>query len=253
MFCRLANLRSLISSRLGNDFKVRFSYDAKTCKYTISDNNHHLVAYHEKLALWSYQRGIANRAKEIGDTYHLANIEFIDGDLIVDCGANIGDLALFFKDSEKLIEYIGIEPAPLEYECLIENVSPSVCHNLGLWSENKILNFYLAGQKGDSSFIEPREFDSVTKVNAVRLDQLINRNIKLLKIEAEGGEPEVLMGAEQLLRKIQFISADLGFERGPSAESTLVPVTNFLIKRDFELVAISHKRVVALFRNLALE
>jgi len=237
---------------LGNGYAVKFTFDKKTGLYTISDKSHQIKAHHEKLALWSYQRGIVNRAEQMGEIYHLQHIKFSDNDVVIDCGANIGDLALYFKNHKLAVEYIGIEPAPLEYECLVENVAPMKCHNLGLWFENGSIDFYLAGQKGDSSFIEPRHFDSVVKVDTVRLDQLIDRDIKLLKIEAEGGEPEVLMGAEKLLPKVEFISADLGFERGPTAESTLVPVMNFLMERNFELVAISHKRVVALFRNKGL-
>ena len=252
IFCRLANGRAFFSAMLGNGYKVKFAFDKKSGLYEISDKNYVIKAHHEKLALWSYQRGIINRAEQMGEIYHLQNIEFGDGDVVIDCGANIGDLALYFKNHKLAVEYIGIEPAPLEYECLVHNVAPMQCHNLGLWFENGSIDFYLAGQKGDSSFIEPRHFDSVVKVETVRLDQLIDREIKLLKIEAEGGEPEVLMGAEKLLPKVEFISADLGFERGPTAESTLVPVMNFLMERNFELVAISHKRVVALFRNKGL-
>jgi FkbM family methyltransferase len=248
-FCRLANVRSFFSSMLGKGYKVKFTFEKHSGIFTISDDDHIIKAHHEKLALWSYQRGIVNRAEQMGEIYHLENIKFTDGDVVVDCGANVGDLALYFKQYKYDVEYIGIEPAPLEYECLIQNVAPMKCHNVGLWHKDGSIDFYLAGQKGDSSFIEPRNLDAVVKVKTVRLDQLIDRKIKLLKIEAEGGEPEVLIGAENLLPKIEFISADLGFERGPTAESTLVPVMNFLMQRNFELVSISHQRVVALFRN----
>lgn len=249
IFCRLANFRSIFSSTLGKGFEVKFSYEKFNGKYTISDGEHKIESYHEKHALWSYQRGIVNRASEMGDIYHLGKIKFSPGDLVIDCGANVGDLMLYLRQECDAIEYVGIEPSPLEYECLVTNVSPMKCLNLGLWFEQSTMDFYLAGQGADSSFIKPRHFDSSLKVNTVRLDSLFDRNIKLLKVEAEGAEPEVLLGSENLLSKIQYISADLGFERGPNEESTLVPVLNFLLERNFELVEISHKRIVALFRN----
>ena len=71
----------------------------------------------------------------------------------------------------------------------------------------------------------------------------------MLKLEAEGCEPEILEGLGKKLEKIEFISADLGFERGKNADSTLVPVTNYLLGRGFELVDVSHFRVCVLFRN----
>ena len=36
---------------------------------------------------------------------------------------------------------------------------------------------------------------------------------------------------------------------GSTQESTLAPVTNYLLKRGFELKAINHDRVIALFKN----
>ena len=232
---------------MGKDFEVKFSYDASARRYMISGREHKFFSHHEKLAFWSYQRGVSNRAREIGEIYHLGKIEFSSGDLVIDCGANVGDLMLYLRQECDAIEYVGIEPSPLE--CLVTNVQPMRCLNLGLWFEQGSLDFYLAGQKGDSSFIKPRHFDSIVKVNTVRLDSLFDRNIKLLKVEAEGAEPEVLLGAENLLSKIQYISADLGFERGTHGESTLVPVLNYLLERNFELVEISHERIVALFKN----
>ena len=75
------------------------------------------------------------------------------------------------------------------------------------------------------------------------------KKIKLLKLEAEGAEPEALAGCEKLLKNIEYISADLGFERGANEESTIEDVTNFLLSRNFRLVKFELPRVVALFVN----
>ena len=45
--------------------------------------------------------------------------------------------------------------------------------------------------------------------------------IKLLKLQAEGAEPEVSKGSLNSLKNIKFITADLGPERGLNQESTL--------------------------------
>ena len=71
----------------------------------------------------------------------------------------------------------------------------------------------------------------------------------MLKLEAEGAEPEILEGIGDKLRLIEYISADLGFERGANCESTLVPVTNMLLRNNFSLVEVGYSRVVALFKN----
>ena len=67
--------------------------------------------------------------------------------------------------------------------------------------------------------------------------------------EAEGAEPEVIRGAGKKLELIEFISADLGFERGARNESTFKEVTNYLLENNFVLIEFSDARRCALFRN----
>jgi hypothetical protein len=70
-------------------------------------------------------------------------------------------------------------------------------------------------------------------------------------VEAEGAEPEILEGLGNKLDCVEYVTADLWYERGIKAESTLAPVTNFLIQRGFELVDFDHYRMCVLYRNRA--
>ena len=173
------------------------------------------------------------------------------GDVILDCGVNVGDLFIWFQNKNLNIEYIGFEPSSKEYECLKENVTPHKTYNVGLWCEEEILTFYASSQNGDSSIIAPGTYDEVIEIKGTKLSRYINQQIKLLKLEAEGGEPEILVGLGDEINKIEYISADLGYERGDNRESTLIPVINYLYERNFELINISHGRVCALFKNRA--
>jgi hypothetical protein len=76
-----------------------------------------------------------------------------------------------------------------------------------------------------------------------------SERIRLLKLEAEGAEPEILVGAESVLSRIDYIAADLGPERGLKQEQTATPVINFLLARGFELIDMKFDRVTCLFRN----
>ena len=91
-------------------------------------------------------------------------------------------------------------------------------------------------------------------METVRLDQAVAHlpRIKLLKLEAEGYEPEVIAGASGILDRIEYVSADVGFERGTAMQSTLPDVTNYLLSRGFEIVANGRHRLVLLFRNKAI-
>ena len=128
-------------------------------------------------------------------------------------------------------------------------MSPSVVHNVGLWNEDGKLTFYVSSQGADSSLIEPTEYDEKITCKVSRLEKYIDKPIKCLKLEAEGAEPEILEGLGEKINMVEYIAADLGFERGIEAESTLVPVTNYLLARGFELVDVNHGRICALFRN----
>ena len=187
----------------------------------------------------------------MGETYFLPKIDFQPGDVVVDCGANIGELKYYFLVNDIPVEYIGIEPSPLEYACLEQNAAPSKTYNVGLWDRDGELDFYVSSHHADSSLIEPPSYDEVVRVPTKRLDELLpDTRIRLLKLEAEGAEPEVIAGAEGILQNIEYVSADLGPERGIEQTSTLGDVTNFLLARGFEIVATGPmKRLTVLYRN----
>lgn len=208
------------------------------------------------LSLWN---GLDVKAKTIGEAYFLENIEWQDGDLVIDCGAQLGFLSLYLmkkaNDLELSLEYHAFEPSELENKCLENNTSGfegREVHKVGLWNQDKKLNFYVSSEWADSSLIKPTNFEFTCEVQARRLDSLFAGNkIKLLKVEAEGGEPEVLEGALNILREIHYIAADLGPERGVEKKTTYVESINFLLENGFELVELisSKGRGTALFKR----
>ncbi len=244
LFCFFFNLAAVL-----RNIDVRFSYDKNLKRYTAASSQQKLYFYHRKQAEMAYRDGFSARANSLGHAYFLPEISFKAGDLVVDCGANMGDLKLYFSENAIPVEYLGFEPSPLEFECLKQNVSPSVVLNKGLWNADSFLTFYVSSQGADSSFIKPPSFDEECKIPTTRLDSIVQKKIKLLKLEAEGAEPEVLVGCENIFKNIEYISADLGFERGVEQKSTLAPVVNYLLAKNFELLGVRHDRIAALFRN----
>ena len=235
----------------GVDARVRF--DGTRRAFVVRSGKYSLAFRHEAQAYYACKRGIVRRTQLLGETYFLPQIGFAAGDVVVDCGANVGELKYWFLEQGLPVEYIGIEPSPLEYRCLGENVAPSQTFNVGLWDRDGTLDFYVSSQMADSSLIEPPEYDEKIQVPTRRLDSLLaGKSIKLLKLEAVGAEPEAIAGCEGLLGDIEYISADLGFERGVDQTSTLGEVTNFLLARGFEIVANGRKRLTVLYRNTGI-
>jgi FkbM family methyltransferase len=206
--------------------------------------------------IFLYKSSIKKRLNKLANDYHLGNVTIVDGDVVVDCGANIGEIEMYFqKICHKNIFYIGFEPDPLEFEALQVNVtSDGKLYNNALWKEVTELPFFLSNSTGDSTLIEGPHESTQILVKCLTVDSIIEElkleKIKLFKLEAEGAEPEILSGcSDENYNKIEFITVDAGYERGKNAESTIVEVCNFLFKRGFYLINYSNGRVTILFRN----
>lgn len=81
-----------------------------------------------------------------------------------------------------------------------------------------------------------------------------DRRIRFLKVEAEGAELEVLEGAGDMLRSIDWIAADLGFERGLEQRATAPEVIPFLLDNGFRLHKLTQPQAVRyLFANRQMQ
>lgn len=200
-----------------------------------------------------YANGLHHTLDALAHGYFLDRIPLNAGDVFLDCGANIGELAVWLRYRQPEIAYVGFEPAVREFESLKKNLPPNgVAVNKGLWNVTGKIDFYMASQTADSSFFPIADFSEVAPVEVVRLDEWVSsgKQIKVLKVEAEGGEPEVLEGAEKILHQCEFIVVDSSAERGLNKSETTSAVVNFLVRRGFDLVAITHKsRVTCLFQK----
>ena len=229
----------------------RIKYNNKENRFIINNSEITFVFENKKQGVHSYKKGLNARAIEIGKAYMLDEIDFLENDFIVDCGANVGDLLLYFKLKNYKISYLGIEPSPEEHSCLEINAKDYMHSNIGLWNKKAEKTFFVSSDGADSSLITPSTFDSKIDIKCDRLDNLLsdNKNVKLLKLEAEGAEPEVLDGASTILRNIEYISADLGPERGVDNLETYSEVTNLLYKNNFSLIKINPERLSVLYKN----
>jgi FkbM family methyltransferase len=187
----------------------------------------------------------------IFNDYCLENIEFSDDDVIVDCGANIGELnfCLFFKGFK--VNYFGIEPDPKVYQCLTLNKisGKEQFFHIALSDKAESKKLYLDTDGANTSVVYFGSEKYVT-IKTVTLDTLdIPKKIKLFKLEAEGYEREVLLGSLKTLKNIEFISVDFGPEKGIQEDHTMVDVNELLIQNNFKLIDFNNIRMTGLYRN----
>lgn len=203
-----------------------------------------------------YRGGYEARGRQLGTTYLLDELAFSNGDVIIDCGANMGDLQLYFLAKNLSVRYFGFEPNQRDFFCAGKNLSfEGKIFMEALWSKNESLTFYQDTKFASSSLIRPRKYRGAETVTARRLDSIRDIKdcgvIKLLKLEGEGAEPEIALGSSGILDRIQFISADVGPERGVLELSTELEVTKFLLQEGFEVIKRNpfHRNTV-LYRNV---
>lgn len=223
-------------------------------EYQIVGDRKKIHFSHKSRGYTYYRDGLRARSERLSSEYLLSHIDFNYGDVIIDCGANLGDLKIFFECAGIEVKYIAVEPSLQEYNCLVKNVKPSECLNIALWHESGELDFYLASETADSSLIRsPESIEKVT-VAAATLDATFVdvQRIKLLKLEAEGAEPEVLKGGAEILARTEYVTADVGPERGLEQQSTEEEVTAILKNNGYNIVARGADRHVILFKNSAI-
>ena len=200
-----------------------------------------------------YSRSVKKRGNVLADSYCLKHVKFSSDDIVIDCGANYGDLFLYLGDKINESNYVALEPSPIEYQCLLNNVPKARVLNLGLSNSNGELDFYLCSESGDSSLVEPKNYTEVVKVSVRTLDSLVDelkiKKCRLLKLEAEGWEPEILDGAKEFIKLCDYVAIDGGLERGVSEEATFPAINNFLLKSGFEMFDINGPSYRALFRK----
>ena len=244
----MANLKLLLKGS-----NLRISYDQKEKLFSIKDKEKvhffgNLVRGHRL-----YQRGLKKRAEDIFKSYLLKHIHFEDNDIVVDCGANYGDLWLSLEGKINKTSYITFEPGILESKSTKLNAPGGVHNRLGLSNRVGNSRFYVNEEDADSSLIEPFNFTHYVDVVTTTLSNYVKsnniKNIKLFKVEAEGFEPEILEGAKEVLHLINYIAIDGGYERGKNNDQTFSKTCNFLLRNNFEMVSINFKWSRALFVN----
>lgn len=140
------------------------------------------------------------------------------GDVFVDVGANVGYYTILASeivgDSGRVI---AVEPVPETAAVMNSNVGLNHAANVDVvpkacWSARGTVSIWVpSGPYGLASLKARRARGSLQSVEAVTLDELCQgiSQIRLIKIDVEGAEHEVLLGATETLAKTEFLVVEL--------------------------------------------
>jgi FkbM family methyltransferase len=171
------------------------------------------------------------------------------GDVFVDIGAGVGYYTLVA--GMKGCRVVSVEPVPSTVAALWVNIRLNNLRSVELvpycaWHEDSTIYIQIPHGRyyGLASAFYGRETMAVKiPVKCIRLDKILNKysEIKLIKIDVEGAEYEVLKGLEKVLPKTKFIIVEL---------TRKVPeILNFLSEKGFRIKKLHFTTYILAYRH----
>ena len=170
-------------------------------------------------------------AKELKkDCYNIESIRFAPGDVVMDIGANVGMVSIYIAKRFPSVRVLAFEPIPDNYAHLVTNIANNgvtnvVPHQLAITSDGRafrmIVNFANSGGgTGHLRDMTLRDHDYFT-VRSTTLDSVFETNgitaCRLLKVDCEGAEHEILMHAT-CLDRVEYLSGEFHINRHLEAQ-----------------------------------
>jgi FkbM family methyltransferase len=169
----------------------------------------------DAIGRWIYKRG--SYEAELTD-YIAHRVEFADGDVFLDVGANIGWYSLILaRTARARIRILAFEPDPLNFALLSENVRLNGCDAVRPIPKavadvegTKTLYRYANKNLGRHSLL-PINDKGTVEVQTVTLDAFLAREgidprrVAFMKVDVEGYEFPVLTGAGKLLETVPVV------------------------------------------------
>lgn len=152
------------------------------------------------------------------DEYGLRHIDFQPGDVVIDIGAHVGLFAIYLAALHPEITVFAFEPDPRNFQHLAANIARGkamnvFAFNLAVTADGRAFEMHRPPENsgGAGGYYRQTEGYGASIAASVTLDQIMTRfapnGCKLLKMDCEGAEHEILP-ASQSLAQVGWFSAE---------------------------------------------
>jgi len=177
---------------------------------------------------------------------------------LFDVGANIGQYSLYMREIGFNKQIISFEPLNAAYRKLEEVASKDnnwIINNYALGNENAESMINVAGNSYSSSILNmlpehinrapESKYVAKEKIEIKTLDSVFNNYYKegdhvMLKIDTQGYEKNVILGAGNILNKIRIIQLEMSVVGLYENETSFIEMINFLDSKGFELFSLEN-------------
>lgn len=162
--------------------------------------------------------GIYQDLKE--DCYQIKHIPFKKDDIIIDIGANVGFFSIYLAKKFPFTKILAFEPIPDNYKHLQKNIKINNVTNVQIFNQaitgdgrdiKMLVDFKNSGGASAINALKSNRHEEYV-VSSITLDSIFEKNnikkCKLLKIDVEGAEYEILQNAKKL-NQVEYLSAEI--------------------------------------------
>jgi FkbM family methyltransferase len=182
-----------------------------------------------------------------------ADLGLVDG-LVVDVGANVGEWTDAALTVEPRARVLAFEPGADAYNRLRDRFRTDARVTVlqrAVGARNGDVDLHVTRHSHNVSLRPPRrstgelyagdgwEVAAVQRTNVVRLDDVIDEPVSVLKIDAQGTEREVLVGAERTLLRTAAVLMEVTFVSHYEQDSSFGELHEVMRKSGFILVGVS--------------
>lgn len=177
------------------------------------------------------------------DEYQLRQIPFEAGDVIVDVGAHVGMVAIWLALRHPQITVIAVEPEPLNLSHLRTNIAAHGVNNIvvvpqAVTADRRPLSIARppSNSGGAGCYYDQIAGYATSQVNSTTLDAIFDEFVpgrcRLLKVDCEGAEHEILP-ASQALQRIDWFAGEFHINshlaaKGHSNEALIALIARFI-------------------------